>query len=114
LRRRGSTRSAKSSRDLKGPVGTPLLDQLLHRLLADALQRAERIADGMALLLRFDGEFGLAGVDGRRQAGDVEPAHVLHEDGQLVGLRHVEAHRGGVEFDWIMGLQPGCLVATTA
>ena len=52
----------------KRTVRRALLDQLLHRLLADALERAERVADGMALAVRLDRELGLAGVD-RRAAG---------------------------------------------
>ena len=44
------------------------------------------------------------------QAGDPAPPHVVDEDRQLVGLVHVEAHRGGVEFDRIMRLQPRGLV----
>ena len=37
----------------EGPAAFALLDQRFHRLLADALERAERIADALAVL---DGE----------------------------------------------------------
>ena len=53
---------------------------------------------------------GVAGVDVGRQALDSAAPHVLDEQRQLVGLRHVEAHRGGVEFGAVMRLQPGGLV----
>ena len=45
---------------------------------------------------------------------DAHPPHVVDEDCELVGLRHVEAHRGGVEFDRVMRLQPGGLVGDRA
>ena len=57
------------------PAPLALLDQRLHRLLADALERAERIADRAVL----DGEMRVAGVDVGRQALDPAAAHVLDE-----------------------------------
>src|SRR5690242_16305008 len=51
---------------LERPAPLPLLDQRLHRLLADALQCAQGIADGPAL----DREICMTSVDVRRQAFD--------------------------------------------
>ena len=110
LSRRGSMRRGEIVEAGEAAVRLALRDELLHRLLADALQRAERIADGEAVAMRSTVEFGLAGVDAGRQARDAHAAHVVDEDGQLVGLVHVEAHRRGVEFGRVMRLQPGGLV----
>ena len=88
------------------PAPFALLDQRLHRLLADALQRAERVADRAVL----DREMRVAGVDVGRQALDSAAAHVLDEDRELVGQRHVEAHRRGIEFGAVVRLQPGRLI----
>ena len=52
----------------------------------------------------------MARVDVGRQAFDAAAAHVLDEHAELVGQRHVEAHRGGVEFGPVMRLQPGGLI----
>src|SRR5438270_1176946 len=46
----------------------PLVDKRLHRLLANALQRSERVADAVSLSPILDGEMGMADVDVRRQA----------------------------------------------
>ena len=59
----------------EGAAALALGDQRLHRFLADALQRAERVADRAVL----DREVGAAGVDRRRQALDAAAAHVLDE-----------------------------------
>ena len=92
------------------PLGVPLGDQFLHRPLADALQRGERVANGVAVLVRLDREIGLARVDVGGQARHAQPAHVIDEHAQLVGQRHVEAHRRGVEFGRVMCLQPRGLI----
>ena len=89
------------------PPRLALLDQRLHRLLADALQRAERVARPCSSL---DGKVGAAGVDVGRQQVEAGAADVLGEQGELVGLGHVEAHRRGEEFGRVVRLQPGGLV----
>ena len=48
-------------------------------------------------------------VEGGRH-GDAQPAHVVDEDRELVGLADVEAHRGGEEFVRVMRLEPRGLV----
>jgi len=82
-------------------------DQRIHGLFTDALERSERVADGAA----FDGEVRMAGVDIRRQAFDSAAADVLDEHAELVGQRHIEAHRRGVELRRMMRLQPGGLIS---
>ena len=81
-------------------------DQSLHRFFADALERAEGIADGLTL----DREVGPAAVDVRRQAVDLSSADVLNEQCQFISLGHVEAHRRGVKFGAVMGLQPSGMI----
>ena len=48
-------------------------------------------------------------MSGGRQS-TLAAAHVLDEHAELVGQRHVEAHRRGEEFGGVMRLQPGGLV----
>ena len=57
----------------EGAATLPLRDQRLHRLLADALERAERVAHRAV----FDREEGVAGVDVGRQALDGAAPHIL-------------------------------------
>lgn len=92
------------------PILVALGNELLHRALAHALQRGKRIAYCQAVLGALDREFSLAAVDVRRQAGDAHAPHVISEDAKLVSQRHVETHRGGVEFLGIMRLQPRRLI----
>ncbi len=91
---------------LERPVRLALLHQSRHRLLADAFERAERIPH----LAVLDREIGPAGIDVGRQQLDAAAADILGEQGQFVGLRHVEAHRRGEEFGRMMRLQPGGLI----
>src|SRR5690242_8910382 len=70
---------------LERPAPFPLGDDGFHRLLADTLERSERIAD-RAL---FNRKESVAGVHIRRQAFRSAPAHILDEQRKLVGLRHV-------------------------
>ena len=91
---------------LERPLRLALRDQRFHRLLADALERAQ----GVANLAVLDREGRLARVDAGRQALDLAPAHVLDEQGELVGQRDVEAHRRRVEFGPVMRLQPGRVI----
>ena len=96
---------------LERTVGAALDDELLHRPLAHRLQRGERVADGEAAVLgRLDVEFGVALVDVGAADRHAQPAHVVDEDAELVGLRHVVAHRRGVEFLRMMRLQPRRLI----
>ena len=94
----------------EGPARLTLDHQLLHRAFAHRLQRAQRIADGQAILMRLDIELGLAGVDAGGQHRHAQTSRVVDEDGQLVGQRHVVAHRRGVEFMRMMRLQPCGLI----
>src|SRR5690348_2916810 len=58
-------------------------DQLLHRLAADALERAQRIANGSIVHC----EMRVACVDVGRQALDSAAPHVLDKHRQLVSQR---------------------------
>src|SRR3546814_9864041 len=62
---------------LEGTLGAALFDQLFHRLLADALEGAAGVADGVALSRPLDRAPGLAGVAAGRPDVDSQPAHVL-------------------------------------
>src|SRR3546814_20925967 len=50
------------------PAPLARVDKIAHRLLADALQRAKRIANGKPFRVPFEGEIGAAMVDARREA----------------------------------------------
>src|SRR3546814_10788184 len=65
-------------------------DLFLHRPLAHALERGERVAHRITILMRLDRETGLARVEIGREAGDAEATHIVHEHAQFVGQRHVE------------------------
>ena len=91
---------------LERAVRAALVNQRRHRFLADALERAERIAD-LAIL---DREIGLAGVDVGAKAVEPAATDILDEQCQFVGLRHVEAHRRGEEFGRVVRLQPGGVI----
>ena len=78
----------------------------LHRLAADAAQRRERVVDGVAL----DVEFDAGAVDRRRLDLDAEPLGLGAEFGELVGVAHLERHRGGQELDRIVRLHIGGLI----
>src|SRR6185369_3802838 len=58
---------------LERSIGDPLFAELLHRLLADALECAQRITDAYAL----DRKLGFARIDAGRQARHAEAAHVV-------------------------------------
>ncbi len=84
----------------------PFSDQFFHRLLADALERAERVAHTAVL----DVERRLAGIDVGRQQGLPHAPQVIDEQTELVGLVEVVAHRRGIEFGRVMRLQPGGMI----
>src|SRR3954447_3286056 len=48
---------------LERPSTRPLLHERIHRLLANALKRTQRIADGVSVWPIFDREMGVAGID---------------------------------------------------
>ncbi|VCU09306.1 hypothetical protein RHODGE_RHODGE_02480 [Rhodoplanes serenus] len=78
----------------------------LHRLPADALDGGERVEDRVAV----DVEVDARAVDRRRRHRDAEPLRLRAEIGELVGVAHVEGHRGGQELDRIVRLEVGGLV----
>src|SRR5688500_18252777 len=65
---------------LEPAIAPPLVDEQLHRLLPDALERAKGVAHRMPVAMLLHREFGLARVDIRRKAGHIEAAHILDED----------------------------------
>ncbi len=68
------------------------------------------IADrGDALVQQLDPEIGARAVHVRRQQGDLEPAQLLAELVQLVGIAQVVGHGGGHELDGMVGLEVGGL-----
>ena len=99
LTARGLMRRAKSARSANGRLAARG-DDRFDRLLADALERRQRIMDGVALDL--EGHAGA--VDRRRLDLDRQPLGLGAEFGELVGVAHVERHRGGEEFDRIIRL----------
>src|SRR3546814_17061703 len=68
------------------------------------------LADRESLIAAPDREISLAVVDRRRRDCNIEPAHVVDEDRELVGLMAVERHRCGEELVRIMRLQPSRLI----
>ena len=68
-------------------------DQCLHRLLANAFQRAECVAHSQPILAAPDREIGFALVDRGRRHLDPQPPHIVDENRQLVGLVSIERHR---------------------
>src|SRR3546814_12426846 len=64
----------------------PFGDECFHRFLADALERAERVAHRESFIGLAHREIGLALVHRRRRDLEVEPTHNAVEDRQLVGL----------------------------
>ena len=81
-------------------------ENALDRLAADAAQRRERVVDGIAV----DVEFDAGAVDRRRLDLDAEPLGLGAEFGELVGVAHVERHRGGQKLDRIVRLHVGGLI----
>ena len=79
---------------------------MLDRVAADILQRRQRIADGA--LARDEAD--LRAVDRRRLDAQAEPPRLLREAVQLVGVAHVERHRGGEELDRVVRLEIGGLI----
>ena len=73
---------------------------------ADAFERRERVVDGVALDLEVDA----GAVDRGRLDLDAEPFRLGAEFGELVGIAHVERHRGGEELDRIVRLHVGGLI----
>ena len=99
--------------DAAGEVGNVLErlvvargENAVDRLAADAAQRRERIVNGAAL----DVELDAGAVDRRRLDLDAEPLGLGAEFGELVGVAHVERHRGGEELDRIIRLHVGGLI----
>ncbi len=81
-------------------------DDLLHRLLADALERGQRIDDGVVLHLELDA----GAVDRRRIEPDAEALGLGAEFGELVGVADVERHGRGEELDREIRLHIGGLI----
>ena len=79
---------------------------------ADALDRREGVANGRfaGLGVGFHRKHHLGAVDVGRQQRDAEPAQLLAEMIELVGVAEVEGHRGGEKLDRVVGLQIGGLV----
>ena len=86
--------------------GAPRLDDRVDRLLADALERGERVNDRIAIDLEIDA----GAIDRRRRDVDAEPFGLGAEFGELVGIAHVERHRRGEELDREIRLHIGGLV----
>ena len=103
----GSIRAAKSSRLVNGPLRLALGDQRLHRLLADALERAERIAD--LCRPRPRNRRATALTSGGRHSTPLRRMSSTNS-ASLSVWRHVEAHRRGEEFGRVMRLQPGGVI----
>ncbi len=87
------------------PLGARL-DDRLDRLPAHAFERGERVVDGVARDLEGDA----GAVDRRRLDLDAEALRLGAELGELVGIAHVERHRGGQELDRIVRLHVGGLI----
>ena len=64
----------------------------------------------LAFRRRLDGELRHRPVDVGRQQRDLQPFQLAAEIADLVGVAHVEGHRGGEELDRIVGLEIGRLV----
>ncbi|VWC24279.1 hypothetical protein BTE28158_06003 [Burkholderia territorii] len=82
---------------------------LLDRVLAAALHRAETVADrarALAVGLRDGLEAVVRLVDVRRQHGEVVHDAVVEQDLHLVGVVHRERHVGRHEFGRMVRLQP--------
>ena len=93
------------------PVLLALLDHRLHRLDTDVLERAQRIADrAFARRPGLDREDGGGGVDIGGQEPDAQALEFLAEGVELVGVAEIERHRGGEEFDRVIGLEIGGLI----
>ena len=98
-------RPAKSARSANGALAARGHDRL-DRLPADALERGERVDDGVAVDLECDRR----AVDRRRIDLDAEPFGLGAEFGELVGIAHVERHGRRQELDRIIRLHVGGLI----
>ncbi len=85
------------------------LDDVLHRLQTHVADGAQGIENAALPVLPLHIKVGGRPVDVRGQNRNLEATAILIENRQLVGVRQVEAHRGGEEFDWVIGLQPARL-----
>ena len=105
LTARGLTRAGEIGEIGELPVAARGNDRF-DRLLADALERRERIDDGVAV----DFEVDRRAVDRRRIDLDAEPFGFGAEFGELVGIAHVERHGRRQELDRIVRLHVGGLI----
>ena len=104
-RPRIDARGEVGERGEQAPLG-PLLDDLLDRLDADALERGERVVDD--LVADLEGRAGA--VDVRRLDLDAEALRLGAEFGELVGVVEIERHRRRDELHRIMRLHVGGVV----
>ena len=98
-------RRAKSARSANGLLAARG-DDRLDRLRADAFERGQRVVDGVAVDIELDA----GAVDAGRLDLDAEPLGLGAKLRQLVGVAHVERHRGGQELDRIIRLHVRGLV----
>ena len=95
---------------LEGRIVTRLDDRLRLRR-AHALDRAERIKDRrLGLRVVAHAEIGAGLIDRRRRDAQSQSLRIGAEFGELVGVAHVERHRGGEELGGMIGLQISGLV----
>jgi len=90
----------------EGMVGARRHDRL-DRLASHALEGRQRVVDGVA----GDVELDTGAIDRGRLDLDAEPHRLGAELRQLVGIAHVERHRGGDELDRIIRFHIGGLVS---
>ena len=96
---------------LERTVSPALGDHRFHGRFADVLDRGERIPDGPragAVALDRKHRAGRLDVGGQQRHAQVR--QFVAEGAQLVGVVDVHGHRGGQEFDRIIGLHVGRLV----
>ncbi len=102
----------------EGPVGGAFGADVGHRAFADALQRAECVADGDLSVLIFprrrrrqilEREIGRRGIDAGPQQRHAEAAQVVNQHAELVGQVDIVGHGAGVEGGRVVRFQPGGL-----
>ena len=92
------------------PALLPRLHDMLDGAGADVLQCRQRI-ENRAIHHR---EIHPARIDRRRHDLDADALRLAPEQHELVGVAHVERHRGGEELHRVIGLEPGRLVGDDA
>ena len=86
-------------------------DQRFHCGESYFLHRRQGVADGASSVRRRLGrEVGAGAVHAGGEHRDAHALGFLAEGGELVGVRHREAHAGGEEGDRVVRLHPGRLV----